>query len=139
MKSYLRWIVTLCLFQCLSALVVAAETTDELLKQAKAFWDKGDYTASARICTKVIKIDPTCADGYYGRGMAYLSAGDDDAAIADFSETIRRSPLQAKAYRNRGTAYLEKGQMPQALSDLTRKYVSIQKTQWRMATGAGYT
>ena len=119
MCRFVRWSEMSFAFLCYCC-VAFGETKEELLAKGKVLWERKDYDASIQVFTKAIEIDGTCADAYYGRGIAHAAKGDYQAAVEDLSETVRRTPQKCKAYLNRGRVYLAKGQTSQAISDLTQ-------------------
>ena len=91
-----RWTaVALVLF--LYGSVAFAGVKEDLLAKGDWLLDKEDYAAAARAYEEVIKMDPTCAKGYYGRGFIFFVKDDYDAAIRDFTETIRLNPKKGVA------------------------------------------
>jgi tetratricopeptide (TPR) repeat protein len=65
---------------------VGLADTRELLSKANELREKKDYVAAVKAFSRVIEVDPTSADGYYGRGASYAAMGDYDSAINDLSE-----------------------------------------------------
>lgn len=67
--------------------------------------------------SEAIRLDPTYAIAFRGRGIAYGNKGDYDRAIADFTEAIRLDPKLATAFSNRGLAYEKKRSYDRAIAD----------------------
>ncbi len=64
----------------------ALSARDALLASAVESVDRNDWDAAIKTFSKVLEMDPTCADAYYGRGTSYGNKGDHKAAIKDLSE-----------------------------------------------------
>jgi tetratricopeptide (TPR) repeat protein len=75
----------------------AADGVLGIVRRARAHAHAGDFDSAIADGTDVIRLDPTCAFAYSGRGMAYLLKGDYDSAIADCTEAIRLDPKDADA------------------------------------------
>ncbi len=95
----------------------AADGVRRILRRARAHLVAGDYDSAIADYTQAIRLDPTDASAYYGRGLAYFFTGDYDSAIADYTEAIRLDPKNAMAYYDRGLAYRLKGQRAAAERD----------------------
>jgi tetratricopeptide (TPR) repeat protein len=117
MRFSARWIgFSLVVLSCSCAAVGAAE--DEMLAAGRRQWEKNEYDAACQTFTKVTEIDGSCAEAYYGRGMARAANGKYEAAIEDFSQAIRCG-YRGRAYLNRGRSLLAKGDTDLAITDLT--------------------
>ncbi|MDX1962623.1 MAG: tetratricopeptide repeat protein [Pirellulales bacterium] len=66
----------------------------------------------------LIKINPTEAKLFQGRGEVWLSLGEQDNALADFNEAIRLK-LTADSFHSRGLVWLHKGEFNKAIADFT--------------------
>src|SRR5271165_1469487 len=93
---------------------------------AKVNFDSGvtslgklDYNKAISEFTEAIRLDPTFAPAYLGRGNAHSNQGNLDEAIRDYCEAIRLDPNYAPAYNNRGVVYGRKGDFNKAISDFT--------------------
>ena len=105
---------------------VIARTTEELsAKGRELLYEKKDYSAAAETFTNVVRMEPACADGYFGRGTACAAQADYDGAIKDLSEAIRLNPRMGSAHRNRGGVHSLKGDDRQAWLILVRRSASI--------------
>jgi tetratricopeptide (TPR) repeat protein len=51
--------------------------------------DKGDFEKAVRVCNQLIESHPTCAQGYFERGVSYFRLQQPDKALADFETTWR--------------------------------------------------
>jgi tetratricopeptide (TPR) repeat protein len=78
---------------------------------------KLDYNKAITEFTEAIRLDPTFAPAYLGRGNAHSNQGNLDEAIRDYCEAIRLDPNYAIAYYNRGAIYQHKNKFSKAFSD----------------------
>jgi tetratricopeptide (TPR) repeat protein len=69
---------------------------------------------------EAIRLDPTYAEAYRGRGLAYRGRREFDKAIVDFSEAIRLEPQDAKAYCGRAETRDQKADWDAAIADYTQ-------------------
>jgi Flp pilus assembly protein TadD len=69
---------------------------------------------------EAIRLDPTLANAYNGRGDVYYEQEDYDKAISEYNEAIRLDPTLADAYDGRGNAYRKLGKKDKASADLAR-------------------
>ena len=67
-----------------------------------------DYSAA-------IRVNPTHAAAYCGRGSIYSQKREFDKAIADYSEAIRLDPKDATAYFDRALTYEEQLRVGQGI------------------------
>jgi tetratricopeptide (TPR) repeat protein len=70
--------------------------------------------------TEAIRLDPTNAEAYKGRGDAKEANGDDGGAISDYDRVIQLEPTNADAYKDRGEAKQAKGDNDGAIADSNR-------------------
>jgi tetratricopeptide (TPR) repeat protein len=89
------------------------------INQARAYFERGEYTKAIEECNIAIRLDPKDAPAYALRGRAYGRKGEFDRAFADVSEAIRLDPKYAMAYATRGAAYIGKGEYDRAIADYT--------------------
>jgi len=71
------------------------------------------YDAAINYFTGAIKLNPTNADYYMGRGLSYASTRDYERATLD----IGLNPEYAAAYNSRGLAYAMVGDYRSAIED----------------------
>ncbi len=67
--------------------------------------------------SRAIKIDPTRANGYAGRGNTLNTLGRYEEALEDYNKALEIDPELANAYVNRGSAYSHMGQYEKAIAD----------------------
>jgi tetratricopeptide (TPR) repeat protein len=79
---------------------------------------KSDYVRAIADYDQAIRIDPSLAAAYVGRGSAYYGKADYDHALADYDQAIRFEPKNALALTRRGDAHHHKGDDDHALADL---------------------
>lgn len=85
---------------------------------AYAYMDAGNYTASKREYTGLLKVYPNSIEGLTGRGEAYLRAKEYKNSIADFSQAIKCDPdRSASMHYKRGLAYEKLGDKKKAAED----------------------
>jgi tetratricopeptide (TPR) repeat protein/MinD-like ATPase involved in chromosome partitioning or flagellar assembly len=82
--------------------------------------DKKNFDEAIKKYTEAIRLDPSYAIAYYGRGRAYLGKERFDEALADFNEAIRLDANYVKAYVGRGDVYWQKRDLARALVDYNR-------------------
>jgi formylglycine-generating enzyme required for sulfatase activity/lipoprotein NlpI len=97
----------------------SADAATEAYEKGKTCLDKKDYDAAISAFAEAIRLDPTNAEAYCGRGLAYGQKGEPDKAIADCTEAIRLDPKDALAYVYRGMAYGRMGNYDKVISDCT--------------------
>jgi tetratricopeptide (TPR) repeat protein len=66
---------------------------------------------------EVLRLDPTHAGAFRGRGNLWLRKGEYDKAISDYSEAIRLNPKDYLAYVNRAGTWENKQEYDKAISD----------------------
>ncbi len=77
----------------------------------------GDFDRAIAEYSEAIRLDPTNAKAFFGRGVAYAKKGDLDRAISNYTEVIRLEPWNALAFANRGNDYFKKGDFDRAIAD----------------------
>jgi tetratricopeptide (TPR) repeat protein len=80
---------------------------------------QGRYDQAVENHTEALRLDPTFAAAYAGRGWAYAQQNHFDRAIKDCTQAIRHDPTCAQAYLNRGWAHLQACCHEQAIQDCT--------------------
>ena len=94
-------------------------TADSLVKRYNA--DQaikiGDLDRAITDYSEAIRLNPTNAQAFFGRGVAYAKKGDLDRAIINYTEVIRLEPRNALAFANRGNDYFKKGDFDRAIAD----------------------
>jgi len=73
-----------------------------------------------RLYSRVIEMDPRCAEAYVNRGVAYRWTGQLELAIKDYNEAIALNPNYALAFFNRGNLYGLKLDTAQAIQDYSK-------------------
>ena len=66
---------------------------------------------------EAIRLAPTYAPAFIGRGVTRHEQGDRVGAIADYDEAIRLDPTHALAFYNRGLTRNEQGDRVGAIAD----------------------
>ncbi len=70
--------------------------------------------------TERVRLDPSSADAYCGRGRAYASLGNWNRAVLDFDEVIRSEPRNANAHNRRALAHQGSGDTQRARADFEK-------------------
>ena len=77
---------------------------------------------------EAIRLDPTYAEAYNGRGVVLALLGQSAKAIVDCCEAIRLEPDNPEFYRSRGYVYERMGNDSEAAADLD-KVVELEARQ----------
>ena len=86
---------------------------------AFAYMEAGNYKASKREYTGLLKVFPNSIEGLTGRGEAHLRAKEYKESVADFSQAIKCDPERsASMHYKRGLAYEKLGEKKKAAEDL---------------------
>jgi tetratricopeptide (TPR) repeat protein len=88
-----------------------------LISQGSTDFSAGDHDRAIATFSEAIRLNPTSALAFRGRGNVYAKKGDTDRAIADFNEAIRLDPTNALALSGRGVGYANKGDNDRAIAD----------------------
>ncbi|MFL6373789.1 MAG: tetratricopeptide repeat protein [Pyrinomonadaceae bacterium] len=107
--------------------ISGGQTAKEYLDRGEQAFNKNDDETAIVDFTKAIKLDPTAAFAYYGRGMAYSRKASFDLAIADFTILVNSKITSSEIYSERGFDYFETHDNDLALADLD-KAVELDKT-----------
>jgi tetratricopeptide (TPR) repeat protein len=73
-----------------------------LVDRAAAYAKFADFTRARPDLAEALRLDPSSATAYLGRGELGIQQGEYDRARADFDEAIRLDPFLAPAYGARG-------------------------------------
>ena len=94
--------------------LVNAHLTRALSQTAKDEHDRAiaDFTAA-------IRLDPTRAAAYQGRGESHLAQGNQERALPDLNEAIRLDPKSVTAFVYRGVILGARGEHDRAIIDFT--------------------
>lgn len=86
---------------------------------AFAYMEAGNYKASKREYTGLLKVYPNSIEGLTGRGEARLRAGEYKEAVADYTQAIKCDPdRSASMHYKRGLAYAKLGDKKKAADDI---------------------
>jgi lipoprotein NlpI len=100
---------------------VAAETVRDLLRDAKAAFDKGHTDQAIALTRKAIQLDPKNPKGYLARGQFYGAVGKPREAIADYTKVIALDAGSAEAYSLRGGEHFKLGHIKQSIADFDKQ------------------
>ena len=86
---------------------------------AFAYMEAGNYKASKREYTGLLKVYPNSIEGLTGRGEAHLRAKEYKEAVADYSQAIKCDPdRSASMHYKRGLAFEKLGEKKKAAEDI---------------------
>jgi len=91
----------------------------KLVEAAEEKLKAEDYIGAHSDCDEAIRLDPTNAAAWNGRGAVKHGLGRYEEALLDLDEAIRLDPTHAIAWRNRGAVKNELGQYDEAIADHT--------------------
>ena len=104
-----------------TAAVDARAQRERLIIEYKSSADRamrsGDFDRALADYSEAIRLVPTNAQAFFGRGVAYAKKGDLDGAITNYTEVIRLEPRNALALANRGNDYFKKRDFDRAVAD----------------------
>jgi lipoprotein NlpI len=101
-------------------LFIAAETADELVKQAQAALEKGQVNEAERLAGKAIEQEPKSARARYVRALTRAAKGKHEEAVGDFDKAIELDGKLAEAYDFRGSEYFKLGKIKESLADFDK-------------------
>jgi|GEM_PF-4212233 tetratricopeptide (TPR) repeat protein len=86
---------------------------------AFAYMEAGNFNASKREYTGLLKVYPNSIEGLTGRGLAHLRAKEYKESVADYSQAIKCDPdRSASMHYKRGIAYEKLGEKKKAAEDI---------------------
>lgn len=98
---------------------------------AKEYYERGirasGYKQAIKEFTKALKLDPTYAEAYLGRGDAYSGLENAKEAIRDFNEYLALRPKDVFGYLKRAVAYSYAGEFQKAIEDMDRVLAEFPK------------
>lgn len=98
--------------------------TDRMLNDGTAEMNAGHLQKAIAIFTKVIKRDPTFAEGWNKRATAYYLAGDLQKSLADCDEVMKRNPQHFGALSGYGQIYVQLKEYAKAI-DYFRRALAV--------------
>lgn len=101
----------------LPATPARCDTSDDLLAEARAAGDRGDFKGAIELAGKAITADPKDSRAYLLRGSLYEALQKHDEAVADFDKCLERDPKSAEAYDHRGSEQFKRGKVAESLVD----------------------
>jgi lipoprotein NlpI len=103
---------------------LAAETADDLLKEATAAWKKSKTDEALALAGKAVALEPKNPAPPLFRGSLYEALAKHDEAIADFGAAIALDAKLAEAYNRRGSEQFKRGKIAESLADFD-KYLEL--------------
>jgi tetratricopeptide (TPR) repeat protein len=92
---------------------------DILMLRGIGFMRQNELDRAIADFGQAVRIHPTHARAYNGRGAAKSRKNDFDGAFADYNEAIRLDPNFARAYDNRGLVYRHRKDFDRAIADFS--------------------
>lgn len=108
------------LFLLAAGICLAADTADDLLKEAQEALKKGKVEEAIALCTKAAALEPKNPEPLLVRGIIHEATGKHDEAVADFTAVIKIDPKQAEAYNRRGSEQFKRGKIAESLADFDK-------------------
>jgi tetratricopeptide (TPR) repeat protein len=107
----------------LAAVVEQAQDLTQQYPDASVVWNilgaankgLGRVGEASKAFTRVIKLNPTYADGYNNLGVTLREQGKLDEAIASYKKALSLKPDYAEAYNNMGIVFREQGKLKEAI------------------------
>ncbi|HET9532804.1 MAG TPA: tetratricopeptide repeat protein [Blastocatellia bacterium] len=94
-----------------------ARSAMNYIDTAQAKYTRGDLAGAINDYNKALKIDPSLAAAYHGRGNALKARGEIEEAIADYDKAIELNPRYSDAYSSRGNVRLTRQDIKGAIAD----------------------
>ena len=90
------------------------------LNRARAYNEKGDYTAALADCNKALGLDPHNKIASRARAQAYYFLRKYELSISDFNEVLKENPRDTMAWNWRGNDYYYLNKLELAVSDYSK-------------------
>ena len=94
-----------------------ASDAREFVARGNHYFVTGEFDKAIRDFDEAVKLDPTSAKAYYGRGCARARRDEDSKAVADFTQAIKLDPKDTSSYVDRSIVQLMRGEWEKALAD----------------------
>lgn len=114
----MKRILVMCLL--LAAVVLKAQTYNELIAKGDDFYAKKNYAEAIVVFTQAIALEPNFAKAYWYRGDANRELKQYDESINDYTIAIDLEPKNAKFRKLRGDTYYNQKQYAQAEKDYSK-------------------
>ena len=88
----------------------------EALNSAIACFQSGDLKRAEKICRKILKIKPDCADALHFLGLIYYQRGQREQAIRCIKKALLIDPDYADAHNNLGNIFQDAHQLDHAIA-----------------------
>ena len=99
---------------------VAADETDELLKNSEALLSDGRADEALKLLDQACKLDANNARAYHMRGNARDLLGKFSDAVADFTKSLELNSKNSTAYHLRGQSYFKLGEFARSVEDFDK-------------------
>ncbi len=82
-------------------------------------WRRGDRELAARLCHRILVVNPAAADARHLLGVLDLQAGRTEAGLVQVEQALQLAPGNPSFLTSRGNALLALGRAAEALADYT--------------------
>lgn len=113
-------ILTSVLLQAAPAAPQVAADAKQVYEKANAHFQKNENEQALEAYDQAIKLDPTKADYFVGKGRTLARFRRYDEAFAAYGEALRLAPNDAMILRYRGHNFINVRKLDLALADLTK-------------------
>lgn len=107
--------VTAILLAIATARSLAADSAEDLLKQAQAAAQKNDLNGALDLLNQAVKADAKSAKAYYLRGRVFAAQRQHEKAAADLGKVLELEPKAATAHMLRGMELFKAGRITDCL------------------------
>lgn len=117
MKIDVLCVLAALLTAAMTSAVYAADSIDDLLKNARAAFQNGNPEQALALAGKAIEAAPNNPTPWLFRGVLQETMQKHAQAVADFDKVIALDPKNAEAYNRRGSEHFKLGQLEQSIAD----------------------
>lgn len=115
----------------------ANESSDELVRQARAHEASREDDVAVRRYMEALEIDPTHEDAWLGLGALRLRLGEPGEAERVYDAALARVPTMHRAFEGRARARWARGRHPEAEADL-ETYATLEPSAASLRELAGW-
>jgi TolB-like protein/DNA-binding winged helix-turn-helix (wHTH) protein/Tfp pilus assembly protein PilF len=110
-------------------------------RRCQAFQNLGRYAEAERACRRVIEIQPSIVNGYWGLALIDFAKGNTDAAVRGYLKALEKSPERIDLRSQIATLYLDLGKPQEAAAaypTVARTHadynpIELQRARWWIA------
>ncbi|MCV9388940.1 DUF4919 domain-containing protein [Reichenbachiella ulvae] len=107
-------ILLLTIFTSISATLLAQQSAEEILQQAKSYYEQDQTRQALNLFSKYIAMDSSNAYAFYLRGNCYADVNQIEMSKSDYMTAIALDPELANVYYNLGNTYESMEQLDSA-------------------------